>query len=64
VRDIAASLEITERSAFGIISGLVEAGYVVKGDPDDQLRAALPVTVPGFGPGQLLRPAEERGGWC
>ena len=30
LRDIAASLEITERSAFGIISDLVEAGYVIK----------------------------------
>src|SRR5947208_16560263 len=30
VRDIAASLDITERSAFGIITDLVEAGYVVK----------------------------------
>src|SRR6202048_3750719 len=30
LRDIAASLRITERSAFGIITDLVEAGYVVK----------------------------------
>jgi hypothetical protein len=30
LRDIAARLEITERSAFGIITDLVEAGYVVK----------------------------------
>jgi MarR family len=30
LRDIAASLDITERSAFGIIRDLVEAGYVVK----------------------------------
>jgi hypothetical protein len=30
LRDIAASLDITERSAFGIITDLVEAGYVVK----------------------------------
>ena len=30
LRDIAASLDITERSAFGIITNLVEAGYVVK----------------------------------
>jgi DNA-binding IclR family transcriptional regulator len=30
LRDIAASLNITERSAFGIITELVEAGYVVK----------------------------------
>ena len=30
LRDIAASLNITERSAFGIITDLVEAGDVVK----------------------------------
>ena len=30
LRDIAASLDITERSAFSIITELVEAGYVVK----------------------------------
>ena len=30
LRDIAASLDITERSAHGIISDLVDAGYVVK----------------------------------
>ena len=30
LRDIAASLDITERSAFGIITDLVTAGYVVK----------------------------------
>ncbi len=30
LRDIAATLDITERSAFGILTDLVEAGYVVK----------------------------------
>jgi hypothetical protein len=30
LRDIAASLGISERSAFGIITDLVQAGYVVK----------------------------------
>jgi DNA-binding MarR family transcriptional regulator len=30
LRDIAASLDITERSAFGILTDLAEAGYVVK----------------------------------
>ena len=30
LRDIAASLDITERSAFGIVSDLVEGGYVLK----------------------------------
>ena len=30
LRDIAASLDITERGAFGILADLAEAGYVVK----------------------------------
>ena len=30
LRDIAASVGITERSAFGIVTDLAEAGYVVK----------------------------------
>jgi predicted DNA-binding transcriptional regulator len=30
LRDIADSLDITERSAFGIITDLVQAGYMVK----------------------------------
>ena len=30
LRDIAASVGITERSAYGIISDLTEAGYLVK----------------------------------
>jgi MarR family len=30
LRDIADSLDITERSAFGIVTDLVEAGYVIK----------------------------------
>ena len=30
LRDIAVSLNMTERTAFGIITDLVEAGYVVK----------------------------------
>jgi DNA-binding MarR family transcriptional regulator len=30
LRDIAARLDITERSAYGIVAQLVEAGYVVK----------------------------------
>jgi hypothetical protein len=31
LRDIAAQLDITERSAFGIVNDLATAGYVVKG---------------------------------
>jgi DNA-binding IclR family transcriptional regulator len=30
LRDIAASLGITERSAYGIVTDLTEAGYIVK----------------------------------
>ena len=30
LRDIAAALDITERSAYGLINELAEAGYVVK----------------------------------
>ena len=30
LRDIAASLGVTERSAYGIVNDLAEAGYVVK----------------------------------
>lgn len=30
LRDLAAALGITERSAYGIVNDLVEAGYVVK----------------------------------
>ena len=30
LRDIAARLAITERSAYGIVSDLTEAGYIVK----------------------------------
>jgi DNA-binding transcriptional ArsR family regulator len=30
LRDIAAKLDITERSAFSIVTDLVEAGYVIK----------------------------------
>ena len=30
LRDLAAALDITERTAYGIIADLTEAGYVVK----------------------------------
>jgi len=50
LRDIAGSLDITERSAFGIITDLVEAGYVVK-EKDGRrnryhIRAHLPLPEP------------------
>ena len=49
-RDIAASLDITERSAFGIITDLVEAGYVIK-EKDGRrnrynIQAHLPLSEP------------------
>jgi MarR family len=50
LRDIAASLDITERSAFGIITDLVEAGYVVKEKNGRrnryQIQAHLPLPEP------------------
>jgi hypothetical protein len=51
LRDIAARLGITERSAYGIITDLVEAGYVVKQRDGrrnrDQIEANLPLREPG-----------------
>ena len=50
LRDIAASLDITERSAFGIITDLVEAGYIVKGKDGRRnryhIQAHLPLSEP------------------
>ena len=50
LRDIAASLDITERGAFGIITDLVEAGYVLK-EKDGRrnryhIQAHLPLSEP------------------
>jgi hypothetical protein len=50
LRDIAASLGITERSAYGIVTDLTEAGYVVK-EKDGrrnryQIQAHLPLPEP------------------
>lgn len=50
LRDIAARLDITERTAYGIITDLVEAGYVVK-EKDGrrnryQIQAHLPLPEP------------------
>ena len=51
LRDIATSLDITERSAFGVITDLVEAGYVIK-EKDGRrnryhIQAHLPLPEPG-----------------
>jgi len=51
LRDIAASLDITERSAYGIVTDLTAAGYVVKQKDGRrnryQIQAHLPLPEPG-----------------
>ena len=50
LRDIAASLGITERSAYGIVADLAEAGYIVKHNDGRrnryQIQAHLPLPEP------------------
>jgi hypothetical protein len=50
LRDIAASLGITERSAYGIVTDLTEAGYIIKQKNGrrnrHQIRAHLPLPEP------------------
>ena len=50
LRDIAAGLGITERSAYGIVAELAEAGYVVKQKDGrrnrHQIQAHLPLPEP------------------
>ena len=50
LRDIAASLGITERSAYGIVADLAEAGYIVKQKNGRrnryQIQAHLPLPEP------------------
>ena len=50
LRDIAATVGITERSAFGIVTDLTEAGYVVKQKDGRrnryQIQAHLPLPEP------------------
>ena len=50
LRDIAAGVGITERSAFGIVTDLAEAGYVVKQKDGRrnryQIQAHLPLPEP------------------
>src|SRR5271165_3867350 len=51
LRDIAASLSITERSAHGIVTDLAEAGYVIRQKDGRRnryrIQAHLPVPEPG-----------------
>jgi hypothetical protein len=50
LRDLAASLGITERSAYGIVTDLAEAGYVIKQKNGRrnryQIQAHLPLPEP------------------
>jgi hypothetical protein len=50
LRDIAASVGITERSAYGIVTDLAEAGYVIKQKDGRrnryQIQAHLPLPEP------------------
>ena len=50
LRDIAASVDITERSAYGIVAGLTAAGYVIKQKDGRrnryQIQANLPLPEP------------------
>ena len=46
LRDIAAGLGITERSAFGIVTDLTDAGYVVKEKDGRRNRYQIQVHLP------------------
>jgi IclR helix-turn-helix domain len=50
LRDIAAGLDITERSAYGIVTDLAQAGYIVKHKDGRrnryQIQAHLPLPEP------------------
>src|ERR1700746_2862664 len=59
LRDIAASLGITERSAFGIITDLVEAGYVVKEKNGRRNRYHIQAHLPLPDPTNQKRPVGE-----
>jgi len=51
LRDIAASLGITERSAHGIVTDLTQAGYVVKQKDGRRNRYQIQTHLPLPGPG-------------
>ena len=51
LRDLAASLGITERTAHGILTDLVEAGYVIKRKDGRRNRYQVQAHVPMPGPG-------------
>src|SRR5260370_41440 len=62
LRDIAASLGITERSAYGIVTELAEAGYVIRQKDGRrnryQIQAHLPLPAAASPP---IRPARRAG---
>ena len=59
LRDIAASLGITERSAFGIITDLVKAGYVVKEKDGRRNRYHIQAHLPLAEPASRVRTIGE-----
>jgi IclR helix-turn-helix domain len=46
LRDLAVALDVTERSAYGIVTDLVEAGYVVKDKNGRRNRYRVEVQLP------------------
>ena len=63
LRDIAAQVSITERTAYGIVTDLAEAGYVVKAKDGRrnryQIQAHLPLRWPLPVPGSRERTISE-----
>ena len=51
LRDIAASLGITERSAYGIVTDLAEAGYLIRQKDGRRNRYQIQAHLPAPGPG-------------
>jgi DNA-binding IclR family transcriptional regulator len=50
LRDIGATLDITERRAFGIVADLTEAGYILKERDGRRSRYQLQPHMPLYGP--------------
>jgi DNA-binding MarR family transcriptional regulator len=46
LRDLAIALDVTERSAYGIVTDLVEAGYVIKGKDGRRNRYKIEAQLP------------------
>ncbi len=59
LRDIAAGLGITERSAYGIVTELAEAGYVVKQKDGRRNRYQIQAHLPLPEPTSRERPVGE-----